>query len=120
MDATFEFERSEVTVHALLVALKSDFIGATDLANIRKLAFDSLIICTGATDRRMPVPGWHFAGRYARRADRRGAHANAARHLFDRPICCDACHCFSYSHRTRRLTDHAYHGPSPLLGVSRG
>ncbi|SIT41386.1 BFD/(2Fe-2S)-binding domain-containing protein [Paraburkholderia piptadeniae] len=31
----------------------------------RKLAFDSLIICTGATDRLMPVPGWHFAGTYS-------------------------------------------------------
>ncbi|QCP52544.1 FAD/NAD(P)-binding oxidoreductase [Trinickia violacea] len=31
----------------------------------RQIAFDSLIICSGATDRLMPVPGWHFAGTYA-------------------------------------------------------
>lgn len=30
----------------------------------RKLAFDALIICSGATDRLMPVPGWHHAGTY--------------------------------------------------------
>ena len=30
----------------------------------RQIAFDSLIICSGATDRVMPVPGWHFAGTY--------------------------------------------------------
>ncbi|SIT46854.1 hypothetical protein BN2475_700018 [Paraburkholderia ribeironis] len=55
-------------------------------------------------------------GRNARRADRLRAHANPARHILDRPIRCDACHCFSYSHRTRRLTDHAHQGPSSLLG----
>jgi NADPH-dependent 2,4-dienoyl-CoA reductase/sulfur reductase-like enzyme len=31
----------------------------------RKLAFDALIICSGATDRLMPVPGWHHAGTYS-------------------------------------------------------
>ncbi|MCG7403097.1 MULTISPECIES: FAD/NAD(P)-dependent oxidoreductase [Caballeronia] len=31
----------------------------------RKLAFDALIICSGATDRLMPVPGWHHAGAYS-------------------------------------------------------
>ncbi|BCG05006.1 FAD/NAD(P)-binding oxidoreductase (plasmid) [Paraburkholderia sp. PGU19] len=31
----------------------------------RQIAFDSLIICSGATDRVMPVPGWHFAGTYS-------------------------------------------------------
>jgi NADPH-dependent 2,4-dienoyl-CoA reductase/sulfur reductase-like enzyme len=31
----------------------------------RKMAFDALIICSGATDRLMPVPGWHHAGTYS-------------------------------------------------------
>ncbi|SAK68753.1 BFD/(2Fe-2S)-binding domain-containing protein [Caballeronia catudaia] len=31
----------------------------------RKIAFDALIICSGATDRLMPVPGWHHAGAYS-------------------------------------------------------
>ncbi|AET93064.1 pyridine nucleotide-disulfide oxidoreductase [Burkholderia sp. YI23] len=31
----------------------------------RKLAFDALIVCSGATDRLMPVPGWHRAGTYS-------------------------------------------------------
>lgn len=31
----------------------------------RELAFDALIICSGATDRLMPVPGWHLAGTYS-------------------------------------------------------
>jgi NADPH-dependent 2,4-dienoyl-CoA reductase/sulfur reductase-like enzyme len=30
----------------------------------RQLAYDALIVCSGATDRLMPVPGWHFAGTY--------------------------------------------------------
>ncbi|HEY4805546.1 MAG TPA: FAD/NAD(P)-binding oxidoreductase [Paraburkholderia sp.] len=31
----------------------------------RELAFDALIVCSGATDRLMPVPGWHLAGAYS-------------------------------------------------------
>ena len=31
----------------------------------RKMAFDALIICSGATDRLMPVSGWHHAGTYS-------------------------------------------------------
>ncbi|KXV02569.1 FAD/NAD(P)-binding oxidoreductase [Caballeronia megalochromosomata] len=31
----------------------------------RRLAFDALIICSGATDRLMPVHGWHHAGTYS-------------------------------------------------------
>ncbi|MFM0050625.1 FAD/NAD(P)-dependent oxidoreductase [Caballeronia grimmiae] len=31
----------------------------------RKMAFDALIVCSGATDRLMPVPGWHHAGTYS-------------------------------------------------------
>ncbi|SAK81111.1 BFD/(2Fe-2S)-binding domain-containing protein [Caballeronia temeraria] len=34
-------------------------------ARHRRLAFDALIICSGATDRLMPVPGWHHAGAYS-------------------------------------------------------
>ncbi|MCX2861091.1 FAD/NAD(P)-binding oxidoreductase [Paucibacter sp. PLA-PC-4] len=29
------------------------------------LDFDALIVCSGATDRLMPVPGWHYAGCYS-------------------------------------------------------
>ncbi|RDJ97279.1 NAD(P)/FAD-dependent oxidoreductase [Paraburkholderia lacunae] len=29
------------------------------------LAFDALIVCSGATDRLMPVKGWHLAGTYS-------------------------------------------------------
>jgi NADPH-dependent 2,4-dienoyl-CoA reductase/sulfur reductase-like enzyme len=31
----------------------------------QQLAFDALVVCSGATDRLMPVPGWHFAGTYS-------------------------------------------------------
>jgi NADPH-dependent 2,4-dienoyl-CoA reductase/sulfur reductase-like enzyme len=31
----------------------------------RTLAFDALIVCSGATDRLMPVKGWHQAGTYS-------------------------------------------------------
>ncbi|SAK61798.1 BFD/(2Fe-2S)-binding domain-containing protein [Caballeronia fortuita] len=31
----------------------------------RKIAFDALVICSGATDRTMPVAGWHHAGAYS-------------------------------------------------------
>jgi NADPH-dependent 2,4-dienoyl-CoA reductase/sulfur reductase-like enzyme len=31
----------------------------------RELGFDALIVCSGATDRLMPVPGWHHAGTYS-------------------------------------------------------
>src|SRR5471032_1374173 len=31
----------------------------------RTLEFDALIICSGATDRLMPVKGWHYAGTYS-------------------------------------------------------
>jgi NADPH-dependent 2,4-dienoyl-CoA reductase/sulfur reductase-like enzyme len=34
-------------------------------ARHRRIAFDALIICSGATDRLMPVPGWHHAGAYS-------------------------------------------------------
>jgi NADPH-dependent 2,4-dienoyl-CoA reductase/sulfur reductase-like enzyme len=30
-----------------------------------EIAFDALIVCSGATDRLMPVPGWHFAGTFS-------------------------------------------------------
>ena len=30
-----------------------------------ELPFDALIVCSGATDRLMPVPGWHHAGAYS-------------------------------------------------------
>jgi NADPH-dependent 2,4-dienoyl-CoA reductase/sulfur reductase-like enzyme len=30
-----------------------------------ELAFDALIVCSGATDRLMPVPGWHQAGTFS-------------------------------------------------------
>lgn len=31
----------------------------------RSLEFDALIVCSGATDRLMPVKGWHYAGTYS-------------------------------------------------------
>lgn len=34
-------------------------------AEPRTLAFDALLVCSGATDRLMPVPGWHRAGCYS-------------------------------------------------------
>lgn len=42
--------------------------GAVHLASgthYRTLPFDSLIVCSGATDRLMPVKGWHQAGTYS-------------------------------------------------------
>ncbi|CAG9251509.1 NADPH-dependent 2,4-dienoyl-CoA reductase/sulfur reductase-like enzyme [Paraburkholderia unamae] len=34
-------------------------------ARYEELAFDALIVCSGATDRLMPVPGWQLAGAYS-------------------------------------------------------
>ena len=31
----------------------------------QRLSFDALIICSGATDRLLPVKGWHYAGNYS-------------------------------------------------------
>ena len=31
----------------------------------RALPYDALVICSGATDRLMPVKGWHYAGTYS-------------------------------------------------------
>ena len=31
----------------------------------RRSAFDALVVCSGATDRLMPVQGWHLAGCYS-------------------------------------------------------
>jgi NADPH-dependent 2,4-dienoyl-CoA reductase/sulfur reductase-like enzyme len=31
----------------------------------RSLPYDALVICSGATDRLMPVKGWHYAGTYS-------------------------------------------------------
>jgi NADPH-dependent 2,4-dienoyl-CoA reductase/sulfur reductase-like enzyme len=33
--------------------------------NAKVLPFDALVICSGATDRLMPVKGWHYAGTYS-------------------------------------------------------
>jgi NADPH-dependent 2,4-dienoyl-CoA reductase/sulfur reductase-like enzyme len=30
-----------------------------------RIGFDALVICSGATDRLMPVKGWHYAGTYS-------------------------------------------------------
>lgn len=42
--------------------------GAVHIANAKgasHLPFDALIVCAGATDRLMPVPGWQYAGTYS-------------------------------------------------------
>ncbi|QBC31070.1 NAD(P)/FAD-dependent oxidoreductase [Pandoraea sp. XY-2] len=42
--------------------------GVVHLANAHDASharFDALIVCTGATDRLMPVPGWQYAGTYS-------------------------------------------------------
>ena len=74
-----EAERA-ASLHASFDALKSmiDYLPETLVWNIspnavhlvsgtryRTLAFDSLIVCSGATDRLMPVKGWHQAGAYS-------------------------------------------------------
>jgi NADPH-dependent 2,4-dienoyl-CoA reductase/sulfur reductase-like enzyme len=67
-------------LHSSFDALKSriDYLPETLVWNIaanavhlvsgtayRTLEFDALIICSGATDRLMPVKGWHYAGTYS-------------------------------------------------------
>ncbi|MGF6506201.1 FAD-dependent oxidoreductase [Paraburkholderia sp. 32] len=74
-----EAERA-ASLHQSFDALKSriDYLPDTLVWNIspntvhlvsgtryRTLAFDSLIVCSGATDRLMPVKGWHRAGTYS-------------------------------------------------------
>ena len=74
-----EAERA-ASLHRSFDALKSriDYLPETLVWNIspntvhlvsgtryRTLAFDALIVCSGATDRLMPVKGWHQAGTYS-------------------------------------------------------
>ncbi|WP_250536491.1 FAD/NAD(P)-binding oxidoreductase [Caballeronia sp. AZ10_KS36] len=74
-----EAERARA-LHAAFDALRAniDYVPDTLVWNIepnavhvvsgarhRKLVFDALVICSGATDRLMPVPGWHHAGAYS-------------------------------------------------------
>jgi NADPH-dependent 2,4-dienoyl-CoA reductase/sulfur reductase-like enzyme len=74
-----EAERA-ASVHQSFEALKSriDYLPETLVWNIspntvhlatgmryHTLAFDALIVCSGATDRLMPVKGWHHAGTYS-------------------------------------------------------
>jgi NADPH-dependent 2,4-dienoyl-CoA reductase/sulfur reductase-like enzyme len=37
----------------------------TNNGRTRALPYDALVICSGATDRLMPVKGWHYAGTYS-------------------------------------------------------
>jgi Pyruvate/2-oxoglutarate dehydrogenase complex, dihydrolipoamide dehydrogenase (E3) component, and related enzymes len=74
-----EAERA-ASLHRSFDALKSriDYLPETLVWNIspntvhlvsgtryRSLAFDALIVCSGATDRLMPVKGWQQAGTYS-------------------------------------------------------
>lgn len=43
----------------------------------RALPYDALVICSGATDRLMPVKGWHYAGTYSMGASQIALKAQA-------------------------------------------
>jgi len=40
-------------------------VHVTSNGRTKALSYDALVICSGATDRLMPVKGWHYAGTYS-------------------------------------------------------
>ncbi|WP_374625630.1 FAD-dependent oxidoreductase [Pandoraea sp.] len=45
--------------------IRGGVVHLTNAQGASSLAFDALLVCTGATDRLMPVPGWQYAGTYS-------------------------------------------------------
>jgi threonine dehydrogenase-like Zn-dependent dehydrogenase len=63
------------------------------------LPFDALIVCAGATDRLMPVPGWQRAGCYSLGASQIALKAQACA-IGARVVFWAAVRCCTWSHRS--------------------
>ncbi|MEA1671994.1 FAD/NAD(P)-binding oxidoreductase [Nitrospirillum sp. BR 11163] len=58
-------EKIDYRPETLVWNIAGDEVHTVSGTTARSLAFDALILCTGATDRLMPVKGWHLAGAYS-------------------------------------------------------
>lgn len=58
-------ERIEWRAETLAWHLEANALHVVQAGKAHVLPFDALIVCSGATDRLMPVPGWDLAGCYS-------------------------------------------------------
>ena len=58
-------ERVDYLAETLVWNISERVVYALRLGKLVELPFDALVLCTGATDRLMPVKGWNFAGTYS-------------------------------------------------------
>ncbi|MCX7174935.1 MAG: NAD(P)/FAD-dependent oxidoreductase [Proteobacteria bacterium] len=58
-------ERVDYLPETLVWNISERVVYALRLGKLVELPFDALVLCTGATDRLMPVKGWNFAGTYS-------------------------------------------------------
>ncbi|MDR6861454.1 FAD/NAD(P)-binding oxidoreductase [Variovorax guangxiensis] len=64
---SFELLRDRIDWHAETLAwnVEPNRLHVVQAGQAQVLPFDALIVCSGATDRVMPVPGWDLAGCYS-------------------------------------------------------
>jgi len=55
----------EYLPHTLAWNVTAEALHVVCEGQARQLPYDALVVCSGATDRLMPVPGWHRAGCYS-------------------------------------------------------
>jgi NADPH-dependent 2,4-dienoyl-CoA reductase/sulfur reductase-like enzyme len=67
LHGTFELLRDRIDWHAETLAwhVEPNRLHVVQAGQALVLPFDALIVCSGATDRLMPVPGWDLAGCYS-------------------------------------------------------
>lgn len=67
LHATFDClrERLDYRPECLAWGLADDVLHCVRQGRAERVPFDALLLCTGATDRLMPLPGWHLAGCYS-------------------------------------------------------
>lgn len=58
-------ERVDYLPETLVWNISERVVYALRLGKLVELPFDALVLCTGATDRLMPVKGWNLAGTYS-------------------------------------------------------
>ena len=67
LHATFDVLRARIDYMPETLAwnISEGNLHVTNNGRTRALPYDALVICSGATDRLMPVKGWHYAGTYS-------------------------------------------------------
>ena len=67
LHASFDVLRTKVDYMPETLAwnISEGNVHVTCNGRTRALPYDALVICSGATDRLMPVKGWHYAGTYS-------------------------------------------------------